>query len=77
MASEAIKLADRGNVQTDVRAINVSDFKYEVKLNLDIITVARESIGPLPSSFASSQPPGLPTGVENSGRLLLASRPQE
>ena len=49
MASEAIKLADRGNVQTDVRAINVSDFKYEVKLNHDVITIARESIGPLPT----------------------------
>ena len=44
------------DMQTYVGAINVSDFKYEVKLNLDIITVARESIGPLPSSFASSQP---------------------
>ena len=30
------KLADRGNIQTDVRVINAFDFKYEVQLNHDI-----------------------------------------
>ena len=44
-------VAERCNMQTDVRSINVSYFKYEVKLNHDVITIARESIGPLPSSF--------------------------
>ena len=37
MASEATKMAVRGNMHKDTRVIEVSDFKFEVKLNYEAI----------------------------------------
>ena len=46
---KAIKMAVRGNMHIHVRAIEIPDFKYGSNLNYEIITIAHESIRPLPS----------------------------
>ena len=49
MASEATKMAFRGNVHMDIRVINVSDIKFEDKLDHWHCPGRPKSIGPLPS----------------------------
>ena len=52
MASEAAKIAIRGKMHIDNSVIYASDFKFETLFDLrdhQFITIARESIGPLPS----------------------------
>ena len=52
MASEAAKKTIRSNVHMDIRVIYASDLKFEVSFSVrdyQFITIARESIGPLPS----------------------------
>ena len=57
MASGDVKMAVLGNIHMYIRVIEVSDFKFDVKLLLlSSLTyiVARSSKGPLPSCYASA-----------------------
>ena len=47
MASEATKMALRGNMHMDTRVINVSVFKFEVKVDHFHCPCRPKSMGPL------------------------------
>ena len=49
MASEATKIALRGNMHMDNRVINVSDFKFQVKLDYFHCPCKPKSMGSLHS----------------------------